>query len=146
MPLPAPRRALLAAALLPGTARAQDQRGRAIRLVLGFPPGSAADLGARVVAPALAAALGQPVLVENRPGAGSNIATAEVARAAPDGLTILLGSVANTINASLSRDLAFDFARDFVPVAPLVTIPNILVVHPSLPANTVAESAWRSKN
>ena len=133
------RRALMAALTLPLAARAQDFPSRPLRLVLGFPPGSAADVCARLVAPALAVPLGQPFVVENRPGAGSSIAAAEVVRAAPDGHTLFLGSVANTINASLQRDLAFDFARDLAPVAPLVTIPNLLVVHPSVPAASVAE-------
>ena len=110
---------------------------RPLRLVAGFPPGSAADLAARLVAPGMSAALGQTVVVENRPGAGSNIAAEGVARAAPDGYAILFGSVANTINASLQRDLSFDFVRDFAPVAPLVTVPNLLVVHPSVEARTV---------
>ena len=127
---------LLAAPALAAPALAQE--ARPIRLVLGFPPGSAADASARVIAPALGAALGQNVIVENRPGAGSNIATEQVARAAADGTTILLGSVANTINASLMRDLPFDFARDLAPIAPLVTVPNILVVHPSVAAESVA--------
>jgi tripartite-type tricarboxylate transporter receptor subunit TctC len=131
------RRALAALPLLPALARAQE--GRPIRLIVGFPPGSAADASARVIAPALGAALGQTVVIENRPGAGSSIAAEQAARAAPDGTTLFLGSVANTINASLARDLPFDFQRDFAPVAPLVTIPNILVVHPAVEATTVAE-------
>ena len=135
--MPIPRRALAVLPFLPGLARAQE--ARPIRLVLGFPPGSAADASARVIAPALGAALGQTVVVENRPGAGSSIAAEQVARAAPDGTTLFLGSVANTINTSLVRELPFDFQRDFAPVAPLVTIPNLLVVHPSVPATNVAE-------
>ncbi|MBX9748752.1 MAG: tripartite tricarboxylate transporter substrate binding protein [Roseococcus sp.] len=133
------RRLALAAALLPSLARAQEYPARPPRLLVGFPPGSAADVSARLVAPALGQALGQSLVIENRPGAGSNIATEQAARAAPDGYTLLLGSVANTINASLQRDLPFDFARDLAPVAPLVSIPNLLVVHPSVPANNVAE-------
>jgi tripartite-type tricarboxylate transporter receptor subunit TctC len=112
---------------------------RPLRLVLGFPPGSAADVSARLIAAALAAPLGQQVVVDNRPGAGSNIAAGQVVRAPPDGYTLFLGSVANTINASLQRDLPFDFARDLAPVAPLVSVPNILVLHPSVPATSVAE-------
>jgi tripartite-type tricarboxylate transporter receptor subunit TctC len=83
--------------------------------------------------------LGQPIVVENRPGAGSSIAAEQATRAAPDGYTLLLGSVANAINSSLQRDLPFDFARDLAPVAPLVTVPNILVVHPSVEARSVSE-------
>ena len=83
--------------------------------------------------------LGQPIVVDNRPGAGSSIAAEQIARAVPNGYTLLLGSVANAINASLQRDLPFDFARDLTPVAPLVTVPNILVVHPSVEARSVSE-------
>ena len=134
------RRLTLAVALLaPAMARAQEYPVRAPRLLIGFPPGSAADVAARVIMPPLGQALGQTIIIENRPGAGSNIATEQAARAAPDGYTLFLGSVANTINASLQRDLPFDFARDLAPVAPLVSIPNLLVVHPSVPANSVAE-------
>lgn len=139
------RRHLLAAGLLAVPARASlAQSGvefptRSLRLVVGFPPGSAADVAARLIAPGMGTFLGQTIVVENRPGAGSNIAAENVTRAAPDGYTLLLGSVANTINASLQRDLPFDFARDLAPVAPLVTVPNLLVVHPSVEARTVAE-------
>lgn len=138
------RRALLVAGCLPpAQALAQSPSGgefpaRPLRLLLGFPPGSAADLAARLVAPGMGTALGQAMVVENRPGAGSNIAAEAVTRAAADGHTVLLGSVANTINASLQKDLSFDFARDLAPVAPLVTVPNLLVVHPSVEARDVA--------
>jgi len=141
------RRAWFAAALslsaLAPRVRAQPAAGgefpsRPLRLVLGFPPGSAADVAARLIAPGMGASLGQQVVVENRPGAGSNIAAEAVTRAVADGHTILLGSVANTINASLQRDLSFDFGRDLAPVAPLVTVPNLLVVHPSVEARDLA--------
>lgn len=137
--MPLSRRLALAAAILPGLAQAQEYPARAPRLLIGFPPGSAADVATRVIAPPLGMALGQGIVIENRPGAGSNIATEQAVRAAPDGYTLFLGSVANTINASLHRDLPFDFARDLAPVAPLVSIPNLLVVHPSVPASSVAE-------
>lgn len=137
------RRGLLAAAAtLPLAARAQSADAfpsRPVRLVLGFPPGSAADVSARIIAAAMAGPLGQNVVVDNRPGAGSSVAAGQVARATPDGYTVFLGSVANTINHSLARDLPFDFARDFAPVVPLVSVPNILVVHPSVEANSVRE-------
>ena len=110
-----------------------------LKLVLGFPPGSAADVVARLLAPRLGDNLGQPVVVENRPGAGSNIAGEAVARSPADGYTLLLGSVANAINATLSRNLSFDFARDFAPVSGVATLPNLLVVHPSVPAKNVQE-------
>jgi tripartite-type tricarboxylate transporter receptor subunit TctC len=139
MPGPTRRALLCALAATPALAQTGDFPSRPLRLTLGFPPGSAADVAARLVAPWLSAQLGQTVVVENRPGAGSSIAAEAAVRAAPDGYSIFLGSVANTINASLQRDLSFDFARDLAPVAPLVTAPNILVVHPSVPANSVAE-------
>jgi tripartite-type tricarboxylate transporter receptor subunit TctC len=77
--------------------------------------------------------------VDNRPGAGSNVAAGQIVRATPDGYTIFLGSVANTINHSLQRDLSFDFARDFTPIVPLVSVPNILVVHPSVQVSSVQD-------
>jgi tripartite-type tricarboxylate transporter receptor subunit TctC len=92
-----------------------------IRFVNGFTPGSAADVVARLIAPRLSEGLGQTLLVENRPGAGSNIAAEGVARSAADGYTLLLGSVANTINATLSKNLSFDFSRDFAPVGGIAT-------------------------
>lgn len=137
------RRGLLAAAAtLPLAARAQGTDAfpsRPVRLVLGFPPGSAADVSARIIATGMAGPLGQGVVVDNRPGAGSNVAAGQIVRATPDGYTIFLGSVANTINHSLQRDLSFDFARDFTPIVPLVSVPNILVVHPSVQVSSVQD-------
>ena len=139
------RRGLLVAGFVAapvGAALPQPGTGfplRPLRLVAGFPPGSAADVAARLIAPAMGILLGQPIVVENRPGAGSSIAAEQAARAAPDGYALLLGSVANAINAGLQRDLPFDFARDFAAVAPLVAVPNILVVHPSVEARSVSE-------
>ena len=135
------RRALAAVATLScAMAAAQSTYpSKPIRLVAGFPPSSAADVVMRIVAPPLGAALGQPVIIDNRPGASSNIATEAVARAAPDGYTLLLGSVANTINTSLYKRLPFDFNRDFTAVAGLASLPVMLVVHPSVPARSVKE-------
>ncbi len=116
-----------------------------VKLVLGFPPGSAADVVARLLVPRLGESLGQPMVVENRPGAGSNIAGEAVARAPADGYTLLLGSVANAINATLSRGLSFDFARDFAPVSGVASLPNLLVVHPSVPAKNVQELITAAK-
>jgi tripartite-type tricarboxylate transporter receptor subunit TctC len=110
-----------------------------VKLVVGFPPGSAADIVARIVAARMGEGLGQPVVVENRPGAGSNIAAEAVVRAPADGYTLLLGTIANTINSSLSKNLSFDFARDLAPVATLASVPNLLVVHPSLGVRSVQE-------
>lgn len=116
-----------------------------VKLVLGFPPGSAADVVARLLVPRLGESLGQPMVVENRPGAGSSIAGEAVARAPADGYTLLLGSVANAINATLSRGLSFDFARDFAPVSGVASLPNLLVVHPSVPAKNVQELITAAK-
>lgn len=110
-----------------------------VRVIAGFPPGSGADITARVIGQKLGEALGQQFLIDNRPGAGSNIAADLAAKAAPDGYTMFLGTVANTINATLYARLPFDFARDFAPVVLAASAPNILVVHPSVPARSVAE-------
>jgi tripartite-type tricarboxylate transporter receptor subunit TctC len=112
---------------------------KAVKLLIGFPPGSAADVVARIVAPRLGEGLGQPVVPENRPGAGSSIAAEAVVRSPADGYTLLFGSVANAINSSLNKDLTFDFAKELAPVAGVATLPNILVVHPSLAARSVPE-------
>jgi tripartite-type tricarboxylate transporter receptor subunit TctC len=116
-----------------------------VKLVVGFPPGSAADVVARIVAARMGDGLGQPFVVENRPGAGSNIAAESVVRAPADGYTLLLGTIANTINASLSKNLGFDFARDLAPVATLASVPNLLVVHPALGVGSVQELVAAAK-
>ena len=110
-----------------------------IRVIAGFPPGSGADITARVIGAKLGDALGQQVVVDNRPGAGSNIAAEIAAKSPADGYTLFIGTVANTINATLYSKLPFDFARDFAPVALATAAPNVLVVHPSVPARSVKE-------
>jgi tripartite-type tricarboxylate transporter receptor subunit TctC len=126
----------LVAALAFGAANpAWPQRSypdRPVKIVVGFPPGSAADVIARVVAPKLGEGLGQPAVVENRPGAGSNIAAEAVVRSPADGYTLFLGSAANTINASLFK-MGFDFSTDLAPIALIAEAPGILVAHPSAP-------------
>jgi tripartite-type tricarboxylate transporter receptor subunit TctC len=119
---------------------------RSIRVIAGFPPGSGADITARVIGAKLTDALGQQVIVENRPGAGSNIAAELAAKSPPDGYTLFIGTVANTINATLYPKLPFDFARDFAPVALTTAAPNVLVVHPSVPANSVKELVALAKS
>jgi tripartite-type tricarboxylate transporter receptor subunit TctC len=111
-----------------------------VRFVVGFTPGGSSDILARALAAKLADSLGQPVVVENRPGAGGNLAAEVVARSAPDGNTWLLGNNAIlATNHALYRHLGYDPVKDFAPVALVAIQPNILVVHPSVPAHTVAE-------
>src|SRR5580704_9211751 len=133
--------AAAAAALpaLPRAARALDYPTRPVRLILGFPPGSATDIVARLIAQSLSDRLGQQVIVDNRPGAGSNIGTEAVVRSPSDGYTILAATVTNAVNATLYQDLNFDFARDIAPVVGTFRSPNCLVVTQSLPAQTLAE-------
>lgn len=132
------RRALLGT-LLAAPALAQEAwPSRPLRLVLGFPPGTAADLTARIATPLLAERLGQPLVIENRPGAGSGIAAEAVMRAAPDGYTLLLASAANVIGQLMQPNVAYDLRRDFAPVGTLTDLPNLLVVHPSLGVRDVA--------
>jgi len=132
--------ALCMLALLPGAASAQGAYpNRPVKIVVGFPPGSSADVTARILARKLSDSLGQQVLVENRPGAGSNIAAESVVRSPADGYTLLLGTVANTINASMAKNLSFNFATDLAPIALVTSVPNILVAHPSLNVSTVPE-------
>jgi tripartite-type tricarboxylate transporter receptor subunit TctC len=135
-------RALLAlAALLAQAAPAQDAYPtRPIRFVVAFPPGGGTDIIARSIAQKLAERLGQQVVVDNRPGAGGNIGTDIVAKAAPDGYTVLMGSAGPlAINASLLGKMPFDPLRDLAPVTLAASTPNVLVVHPSVAAATVGE-------
>ena len=130
----------LALGLAAGAAGAEDWPGRPLRLVVPFAPGGASDLLARLLAERLAPSLGQPVIVENRPGAGATVGANAVAKAAPDGLTLLYGTPGpQIINPSLMPGLPYDPERDFAPIVSLVTAPNLLVVHPSLPVRTVPE-------
>src|SRR6476659_557903 len=140
MPMRKRLAACLALAAILGTqpVTAQDYPTRMVRIIVGFGPGATADFAARAVAQKLSAKLGQQFVVENRAGAGSNLAAEYVARAPKDGYTLLQGTVANTINASISR-LSFDFAKDFAPISTVATVPNVLVVHPSTGVRTVAE-------
>jgi tripartite-type tricarboxylate transporter receptor subunit TctC len=129
----------LACLAIGGDARAQDYPSRPVRLVVGFPAGGPTDVLARLVGQRLSERLGQQFLVENKPGAGSNIATESVVNAAPDGYTILVCASANTINTTLYKRLSFDFARDLAPVAGLARVPNALLLHPAVPARSVTE-------
>ena len=120
------------------TARAQAYPAKPIRLVVGFTPGGGVDINARLLAPKLTEYLGQTVIVENRPGAGTNIANEHVAKSPPDGYTLLVNTAAVAINLSLYKKVPFE-ARDFAPVSVLSMSPNILVVHTSVPVKTVKE-------
>jgi tripartite-type tricarboxylate transporter receptor subunit TctC len=129
----------LAAAVTLSTARAETYPTRPVRLIVGLPPGSAPDIVARLVAQWLPRRLRQPFVVDNRPGAGTNIATEAVVRAAPDGYTLLLVTAGNAINTSFYQHLDFNFISDIAPVAPVGRTPFVMVVNPSVPAKTVPE-------
>ena len=118
---------------------AQTYPLRPVRIVAGFSPGSASDIAARLFGQWLSDRLGQQFLVENRPGGGSNVATESVARASPDGYALLLATSANAINATLYDKLGLDFMRDIAPIAGLVRFPNVIVLNPSIPTNTLPE-------
>ena len=120
-------------------ARAQVYPARPVRLLVGFAPGGGNDIAARLIGHWLSKRLSQQFIVENRPGAGSNIATEAVVRAPPDGYTLLLVAVANATNATLYNNLSFNFIRDITPIAGLLRVPNIVEVHPSFPAQTLHE-------
>jgi tripartite-type tricarboxylate transporter receptor subunit TctC len=126
-------------AALPRPTWAQSYPSAPVRLIVGFPGGGPNDILARLMGQWLAQRLGQPFVVENRPGASGNIATEAVVRAPPDGHTLLLVGPANAISASLYPSFAFNFLRDIAPVAGITREPLVMVVHPSVPATTVAE-------
>ncbi|MCD8564517.1 MAG: tripartite tricarboxylate transporter substrate binding protein [Burkholderiaceae bacterium] len=119
--------------------QAADYPSKPVNLVVGYSAGGATDRVARIIARELTSQTGQPFIVENRPGANSNIAAAYVAGQQPDGYTIFVGSVANTISRSLYSNLQYDLLKDLKPIVLLTTISNILVVHPDLPVNSVKE-------
>jgi tripartite-type tricarboxylate transporter receptor subunit TctC len=120
-------------------ARAQAYPSRPIRLIVGFPAGGPTDITARLIAQWLSERLGQQIVIENRAGAGSNIAVEATIGAPPDGYTLLIVGATNAINATLYEKLNFNFIRDVAPVAGIIRVPLIMEVHPSVPAKTVAE-------
>jgi tripartite-type tricarboxylate transporter receptor subunit TctC len=139
---PAVMRMAIACAMLPGLhagVSAQTYPSRAIRVVVPYVPGGGVDFVGRLIAQKLADAWGSPVFVDNRPGGGTNIGSEIVARAAPDGYTLLVGGVPNTANMALYQKLPYDLVKDFAPVILMDTAPNILAVHPSVPAKSVKE-------
>jgi tripartite-type tricarboxylate transporter receptor subunit TctC len=120
-------------------ALAQTYPTKPIRFVVGYPPGGGNDIVARLIAPKLSEGLGQPVVIENKPGAGTNIAQEIVSKAAPDGYTILLAPPSVVINKFLYKKLSFDALRDMTGISNFAFSPNIMVVNPSVPAKTVKE-------
>jgi tripartite-type tricarboxylate transporter receptor subunit TctC len=123
----------------PRLAAAQNYPARPVRIVVGFVPGTGNDITARLLGQWLSDRLGRQFFVENRPGAASNLAVEIVARAVPDGYTLLSIGPATAINAALYKNLSFDFLRDIAPVAGTMRVPNVMVVGPSLPAKTLPE-------
>jgi len=133
------RRTFLAALALPMPALAQWAPSRAIRLIAPYPPGGGVDTTSRLLTAPMGAFLGQQIVVENRGGAGGSIGAAELARAAPDGHTVMVDAMAHTVNPSLIRGLPFDYATAFTPISQLVVLPQMLLVHPAIPARTLAD-------
>ena len=141
-----PRRQFLhlaaGAAALPAVSRiamAQTYPTRPVRLIVPYPPGGGVDVNARLIGQSLSERLGQPFVIENRPGAGGTTGTEAVVRAAPDGYTLLLVGINNAISATSYDKLNFNFIRDITPVATISGVPAIMAVHPSFPAKTVPE-------
>ncbi|MCC7348684.1 MAG: tripartite tricarboxylate transporter substrate binding protein [Variibacter sp.] len=130
---------LASLAALPARAADAAYPNRIVKWIVGYPAGGSTDIFARLIGHRLSERLGQQFVIENRPGAGNNIATDAVVNAAPDGYTLLLVNPANAINASLYKKLNFNFIRDIAPVAGIARVPNLMEVHPSVPVKTVAE-------
>jgi len=127
-------------------ARAQAYPSRSVRIVVGFPPGQAIDIVGRVIADWFQKRLGQPFVVENRPGAGGNSATEAVVRASGDGYTLILVTPSHAINATLYEKLNFNFIRDIAPVAGILRVPYVMEVNPSVPVKTVSEFIGYAKD
>ena len=130
---------IAALAAVPHGAWAQTYPSRPVRIIVGFAPGNTADIFARLLSRWLAERLGQPFIIENRPGAGSNIGTEAVVRASADGYTLLLVASPNAVNATLYPSLNFNFIKDIAPVAGVIRTPLVMEVNPSFPAKTVPE-------
>jgi tripartite-type tricarboxylate transporter receptor subunit TctC len=133
--------AVCLALMLPeiGSAAALDYPTRPVRWIVTYPPGGGTDITARIMAQWLSERLGQQFFIENKPGAGNNIGTEAALNSPPDGYTLLLTNPANAINTTLYPKLSFNFLRDIAPVAGIMRVPNVMEVHPSVPAKTVAE-------
>src|SRR5256714_6541389 len=120
-------------------AAALDYPTKPVRWIVGYPAGGSTDILARLIGQWLSVRLGQQFIIENRPGAGNNLGTEQVVRAAPDGYTLLLVNPANAVNATLYEKLTFNFIRDIAPVAGFIRTPNVMEVNPSVPVKTVPE-------
>ena len=132
--------AIAAAGFSAASAVAQDFPARPVRMVVGFPPGGGTDVVARIISPKLAELLGQPVVIENRPGATGTVAAGTVAKSEPDGYTIMMGHVSvNAIAPALFKNLSYDVIKDFAPIAIAAAVPHFVTVHPSVPARTLRE-------
>src|SRR5262249_11635861 len=131
---------------VPRIARAQAYPSRPVRLIVAYTAGATNDTLGRLLGQWLSERLGQPFVIENRPGGGTNIATEAAVRSAPDGYTLLLAGPANAINATLYEKLNFNFIRDTTPVAGLIRIPNVMVVHPAFPARDVSQFITHTKS
>jgi tripartite-type tricarboxylate transporter receptor subunit TctC len=125
--------------VVPRVAKAGTYPSRPVHIIVGFPAGGVGDTVTRLTGQWLSDHLGQPFIIENRPGASGSIGTEAVVRAAPDGYTLLATQTSDAINATLNQKLSFIFVRDIAPVAGLVLVPNVLLVHPSIPVKTVSE-------
>src|SRR5215470_10054847 len=135
-------RLVVGAAAVPALSRLATAQGyptRPVRLIVGFPPGGAADTFARLLGQSLSERLGQPFIIENRPGAAGNIATEAAVKAPADGYSLLLVVANNAVNATLYEKLNFNFIRDIAPIASLARVPSVLDVNPSVPVRTVPE-------
>jgi tripartite-type tricarboxylate transporter receptor subunit TctC len=135
----------VALSLIGGLVQAQTWPAKPISLIVPFPPGGTTDVLARSLAERLAPVLGQPVIVESKPGAGATIGADYVAKAKPDGYTLLVGAVHHTIASSIYRKLPYDFQKDFAPLTIVAMVPNVLVVNAANPAKSVAELVAQAK-
>lgn len=140
------RTAAILAFFLTGSAFAESYPSKPIRMVVAFPPGGPVDIVARLISPSMSDTLGKNVVVENKTGAGGNLATTEVKKAAPDGYTILTHSSAYAINPTLMPDAAYDAEKDFVAIAIAASQPNMIVVHADFPAKTLADLIKEAKS
>jgi tripartite-type tricarboxylate transporter receptor subunit TctC len=131
---------LIALAVLAAAARAQDFPGKPVRMVVGFPPGGGTDVVARIITPRYSELLGQPVVIENRPGATGTMAAGQVAKSAPDGYTIMMGHVSvNAIAPAMFSSLTYDVIKDFAPIGIAAAVPHFVTVHPSVSSQSLRE-------